>query len=68
MSATARMILVVQAIYLTAIAPAHAEVTVTETPTIVMVENDSVKLTFAAPANYVPTELVSKRGSGKNLI
>ena len=55
MSVTARMILVVQAIFLTAAATAHGEVTVTETPTIVMVENDSVKLTFAVPANYVPT-------------
>ena len=68
MSASIRIILVVQALYLTAAATAHAEVTVTETPTIVVVENDSVKLTFAVAANYVPTELASMRGSGKNLI
>ena len=66
MSASIRIILVVQALHLTAAATAHAEATVTETPTIVVVENDSVKLTFAVPANYVPTELASKRGSGKN--
>jgi hypothetical protein len=45
-----------------------AEVTVIETPTRVVVENESVRLVFDPTVNYVPTELVYKRGSGKNLI
>jgi len=45
-----------------------AEVTVTETPTRVAVENENVRLVFDPTVNYVPTELVYKRGSGQNLI
>ena len=41
---------------------------VTETPTRVALENESVRLVFDATLNYVPTELIYKRGSSQNLI
>lgn len=46
----------------------QAELTVTETPSRVTVENESVRLVFDGMVNYVPAELVYKRGSGQNLI
>jgi hypothetical protein len=46
----------------------RAEVTVTETPSRVTVENQSVQLVFDPAVNYVPAELAYKRGSGQNLI
>jgi hypothetical protein len=46
----------------------RAEVTVTETPSRVTVENESVWLVFDPTVNYAPTELAYKRGSGQNLI
>ena len=42
--------------------------TVTKTPTIVTLENASVRMVFYVGANYVPTELTYKRGSKQNLI
>ena len=46
----------------------RAEAIVTETPSRITLENDSVKLAFDVRTNCVPCELVSKRGSGQNLI
>jgi len=46
----------------------RAEVIVTETPSRVTVENESVRLVFDGTVNYVPAELAYKRGSGQNLI
>ena len=46
----------------------RAEVSVTETPTRVTVENESVRLVFDPTVNYVPAELAYRRGSGQNLI
>ena len=46
----------------------RAEVTVTEAPQRVTVENESVRLVFDGTVNYVPSELVYRRGSGENLI
>jgi hypothetical protein len=46
----------------------RAEVTVTETPSRVTVENESVRLVFNPAVNYAPTELAYKRGGGQNLI
>jgi hypothetical protein len=53
-----------------AIAAVHglAEVTVTETPDRVTVENETVRLTFSPAVNWVPVELADKRGGGRNLI
>jgi len=45
-----------------------AEVTITETPSRVAVENESVRLVFDPTVNYVPAELAYRRGSGQNLI
>src|SRR5689334_9773830 len=45
-----------------------AAVKVLETPTRLTLENESVRVAFAPQWNYVPTELVSKGGSGQNLI
>ncbi len=45
-----------------------AAVDVTETPTRITVENESVRLAFAPQWNYVLNELAYKRGSGQNLI
>jgi hypothetical protein len=41
---------------------------ITETPSRVTLENDSVKLAFDVTTNCVPCELVDKQGSGQNLI
>ncbi|HEY3414322.1 MAG TPA: hypothetical protein VGM51_14890, partial [Armatimonadota bacterium] len=45
-----------------------ALVNVTETPSRVVVENESVRLAFTAEMDYSPTEFVYKHGSGQNLI
>ena len=45
-----------------------AEVTVIETATRVVVENESVRLVFDPTINYVPAELAYKQGSDQNLI
>ena len=47
---------------------ARAEVTVTETPDRMTVENESVRVVFDATLNFVPSELIDKRGSGQSLI
>jgi len=46
----------------------RTEATVTETANRVTVENEAVKLVFDVTVNYVPSELVFKEGSGRNLI
>jgi hypothetical protein len=46
----------------------RAEVSVMETPSRVVVENESVRLVFDGTVNYVPAELAYRRGSGQNLI
>jgi hypothetical protein len=45
-----------------------AEVTVTEVPKRLMIENESVRVVFDGSVNYVPSELSYKPGSGQNLI
>ncbi len=56
------------ALSLASVLTSRAEVTITETPGRVAVENESVRLVFDGTVNYVPAELTYKRGSGQNLI
>ena len=46
----------------------RAQVSVTETPSRVVVENESVRLAFNPSMDYSPTEFIYKQGSGQNLI
>jgi hypothetical protein len=46
----------------------HADVSVTEAPSRVVMEGESVRLAFASTVNYVLSKLVCKRGNGQNLI
>jgi hypothetical protein len=46
----------------------HAEVGVTDAPSLVVMEKETVRLAFASTVNYAPGELVCKRSNGQNLI